>query len=126
MDNKELIYFRQKLSKTQRQIADLLGTSIKAVQSYEQGWRQIPAHVERQILFLVSRKNKNRKRKNSCWTIKNCPPKLKKMCPAWEFRSGDLCWFINGTICEGEVKKDWNEKIKICQACEVFKSFVFS
>ncbi len=126
MDSKEFTYFRQKLNKTQKQIAELLGTSIKAVQSYEQGWRKIPVHVERHILFLVSRVNKSRKREKSCWTIKNCPPKLKKMCPAWEFRSGDLCWFINGTICEGEVKKDWNEKINICRACEVFKSLVFS
>ena len=55
MDNKEFAAFRKALKKTQKQIAELLGTSIKAVHSYEQGWRKVPAHVERQLFFLVSR-----------------------------------------------------------------------
>jgi DNA-binding XRE family transcriptional regulator len=42
MDSKEFIYFRKKLNKTQKQMAQLLGTSIKAIHSYEQGWRTVP------------------------------------------------------------------------------------
>ena len=45
MDSKEFSYIRQKLNKTQKQMAQLLGTSIKAVTSYEQGWRTVPAYV---------------------------------------------------------------------------------
>jgi transcriptional regulator with XRE-family HTH domain len=56
MDGKEFIYFRKKLKKTQKQMAKLLGTSIKAIQSYEQGWRSVPVSVERQFFFLVSKK----------------------------------------------------------------------
>lgn len=119
MDSKEFSYFRKKLNKTQKQMAQLLGTSIKAVHSYEQGWRKIPAHAERQVLFLASRMRGSGKPRKSCWTIKKCPPELKKQCPAWEFRAGELCWFINGTICESVVHKDWSEKIKICRSCEV-------
>ena len=55
VDKKEFSYFRKKMSKTQKQMAQLLGTSLKAVHSYEQGWRQIPTHVERQLFFLLSR-----------------------------------------------------------------------
>ena len=55
MDNKEFTTIRKKLNKTQKQMAQLLGTSIKAVTSYEQGWRTVPGHVERQLFFLLSR-----------------------------------------------------------------------
>jgi len=44
--------------------------------------------------------------------------------PAWEFQSGTLCWFVNGTICEGITHQDWEEKIKICHTCEVFMSLL--
>ncbi|MFW6216346.1 MAG: helix-turn-helix domain-containing protein [Desulfohalobiaceae bacterium] len=57
MDNQEFSLLRSRLGKTQKQLAQLLlGTSIKAVHSYEQGWRSVPVHVERQMLFLVTRK----------------------------------------------------------------------
>jgi DNA-binding XRE family transcriptional regulator len=55
MDSKEFIYFRKRLNKTQKQIAQLLGTSLKAIHSYEQGWRSVPPYAEQQIFFLVSR-----------------------------------------------------------------------
>jgi hypothetical protein len=105
-------------------MAQLLGTSIKAVHSYEQGWRKVPAHVERQVLFLVASSRGNRERRSPCWVIKNCPGERKKRCPAWEFRAGTLCWFISGTMCEGTVHKDWREKIQICRSCEVFSSMM--
>lgn len=120
MDNKEFARLRKKLDKTQKQMAQLLGVSIKAVHSYEQGWRSIPVHAERQMLFLVSNMRGSSKVNKPCWVIKKCPPKKKKECPAWEFKSGKLCWFINGTICDGIVYKDWKEKMKSCRSCEVF------
>ncbi len=120
MDNKEFARLRKRLDKTQKQMAQLLGVSIKAVHSYEQGWRSIPTHAERQMLFLISRIKGNSNGNRPCWTIKKCPPAKKKECPAWEFKSGKLCWFINGTICDGVVYKDWKEKMKSCRSCEVF------
>ncbi len=124
MDNKEFARLRKKLDKTQKQIAQLLGVSIKAVHSYEQGWRSIPTHAERQMLFLVSNMRGGSKGNKPCWAIKKCPPKKKKECPAWEFKSGKLCWFINGTICDGIVYKDWKEKMKLCRSCEVFANIM--
>ena len=119
MDKEEFTYFRKRLDKTQKEMAELLGTSLKAVHSYEQGWRNVPPHVERQILFLFSRSRGNTNKVNLCWKVRNCPPDRKRKCPAWEFRAGKLCWFINGTICEGEPQEDWGEKMKICRECEV-------
>jgi len=124
MDSKKFLRARKKLGKTQKQLAELLGTSLKAVHSYEQGWRSVPAHVERQLFFLVSRVAGSHKGRKPCWVIKGCPPERKKQCPAWEFQAGRLCWFVNGTICEGVVQKDWHEKMRICRACEVLSFFI--
>ena len=124
MDSQEFRYLRKKLKKTQKQLAHLLGTSIKAVHSYEQDWRRVPPHAERQLLFLVSRMRGANKTVKPCWVIKKCPPKHKKQCPAWEFQAGKFCWFINGTICERMAHKDWHEKIRICKSCEVYISML--
>jgi hypothetical protein len=122
MTSKEFKKLRNKLGKTQRQMAQLLGVSIKAVHSYEQGWRSVPGHVERQIFFLFSRLKDNIRDKVPCWDRKTCPAEKKKQCPAWEFQAGDLCWFINGTICDGNVHRSWKEKMNLCRTCEIFKS----
>ena len=55
MDSKEFKKIRKRLNRTQKEIAPLLGVSQKAIHSYEQGWRNIPPHVERQMLFLLSK-----------------------------------------------------------------------
>ncbi len=120
MESSEFLKARKKLQKTQREIAELLGTSIKAIHSYEQGWRSIPPHVERQMYFLVSRQRElHEKPPRPCWLVKKCPPARKKKCPAWEFRAGKMCWFINGTICECSARKNWKEKMVVCKKCEV-------
>lgn len=102
-------------------MAQMLGVSLKAVQAFEQGWRNIPIHVERQAWFLLAMKKRSRNRK-PCWTVLKCPPNRKESCPAWEMRCEDLCWFINGTICQGEVQKDWKKKMQLCRKCKVFIS----
>jgi len=122
MDKKEFSLIRCRLGKTQNQLAQLLGTSAKGIQSFEQGWRNIPAHSERQLLFLLALKNLGNKRGSYCWVIRNCPVDVKEKCPAWEFQAGHLCWFINGTICQGKVQGSWQRKMKICRKCEVFRS----
>ena len=124
MDSNEFKKIRHKLKKTQKQMAQLLGSSLKAVHSYEQGWRPVPAYVERQMFFLVSALEGKYKSKKPCWVVKNCPSERRQLCPAWEFKTGNLCWFINGTICEGGVQQDWKKKMKICRSCEVFRSLV--
>ncbi len=119
MDKKEFSRIRKKLRKTQKELAELLGTSLKAVHSYEQGWRKIPPYVERQLLFLLLIKECQVIKRKPCWQVRKCPKKQRNNCPAWELRSGELCWFVNGTICEGSARKSWDEKMKICQSCEM-------
>lgn len=111
---------RKKLGKTQKQLSELLGLSLKAIHSYEQGWRNIPGHVERQLLFLVVRKQESTRALQPCWELKACPAERKQQCPAWEFHAGTLCWFVTGTICEGVTQPDWEAKMEHCHGCEVF------
>jgi DNA-binding XRE family transcriptional regulator len=122
MNRKEFSSIRSTLGKTQKQVAQLLGTSLKAVQSFEQGWRKIPVHIERQMQFLLAHKDSRVKSHMACWALKECPDETKRDCPAWEFQLGQLCWFINGTICKGEVLESWERKMKTCRKCEVYRS----
>jgi DNA-binding XRE family transcriptional regulator len=124
MDKREFSQIRYGLGKTQDQLAQLLGISLKAVQSFEQGWRNMPVHTERQLLFLLTRKRSHSKGNGPCWLIRECPVEIKQKCPAWEFQAGHLCWFISGTICQGKVQGSWQKKMKICRQCGVFR-FVF-
>ena len=112
MDSQEFSQFRKKLNKTQKELSQLLGTSLKAVHSYEQGWRNIPPHIERQIFFLLKTIQDSHGAEKACWTVKKCPAHVRKTCPAWEFQSGNLCWFICGTVCAKQIHGTWEEKIR--------------
>ncbi len=124
MDRSEFANLRKKLGKTQKQMSQLLGVSIKAVQSFEQGWRNVPVYVERQVLFLLAKHHACNTTCPTCWEFTDCDPEIRDRCPAWEFNTGKLCWFINGTICQGAPQKNWQEKIKSCRACKVFKAML--
>lgn len=121
MDSREFVKSRKKLKKTQKELAELLGISLKAVSSYEQGWRSVPFHVERQLIFLLTRKKLKETDGENCWDIRQCPDDKKLHCPAWEFNSGRFCWFINGTICESTSQQNWETKLDICKKCIVMK-----
>ena len=124
MGKKEFSRIRLYLGKTQNQMAQLLGISLKAIQSFEQGWRIIPVHTERQVLFLLGLKKSPRQKNRPCWVIRKCPMETKQNCPAWEFQVGNLCWFINGTVCHGQVQENWQKKMKICRQCKVFRTML--
>ncbi len=124
MDKATFAKARAKLERTQKELAILLGVSLKAVQSYEQGWRSVPLHVERQLYFLLAnRRDGTKKKKKNCWKEKKCH--LKKTCPAWEFQAGHLCWFLSGTKCECTAETvDWKDKMKTCRQCDVLSSLI--
>ena len=124
MESKEFSKIRRYLGKSQNQLARLLCVSPKAIQSFEQGWRNIPASAERQLLFLLSLKKSLDENTSPCWEIRNCPFEEREMCAAWEFKVGHLCWFINGTFCQGKLQESWRKKIKLCRQCDAFRSML--
>jgi len=120
LDDVVFVRCREKLGKTQKELSHLLGTSLKSVHGYEQGWRKIPAHIQRQLMFLVMRKRFGHRRLKPCWEINRCPAKLRNACPAKEFKAGELCWFISGTLCDCSPHDTWEEKIVVCYRCRAF------
>lgn len=118
----EFASIRKRLKKTQKEMAQLLGTSLKTVHSYEQGWRKIPYYVERHLLYLLSTFQAIGKKRVPCWEQRRCDEETRLRCPAWQLKDGATCWFINGTYCSGVPKKNWSQKMLQCKECEVFIS----
>lgn len=124
MDAKDLSRIRHYLGKTQDQIATLMGISSKAIQSFEQGWRDIPPYVERQLLLLLSLKSVRDEVIRPCWEVLECPLEWRENCAAWEFNAGNFCWLINGTFCHGRKQENWEKKIELCRECEMYTSMI--
>jgi DNA-binding XRE family transcriptional regulator len=124
MNNKEFAKIRHFLGKTQKQLAHFLCVSAKAIQSYEQGWRQIPVNAQRQMLLLLSLKSTNDRSIRPCWEVNNCPPEHRTNCIVWELKVRHFCWFLSGTYCQGKTQKSWNNKIKLCRDCKVYKAMI--
>jgi hypothetical protein len=122
MNKDEFVPARRKLGRTQKQLAELLGVSIKTIHSYEQGRRAIPSHIERQIFFLLSNQRSRKQNLIPCWEKKQCG--YKESCPAWEFQSGHLCWFLCGTKCECTVDTKRHDKLQSCRNCKIFTSLL--
>ena len=122
MEAKELAKIRVYLGKTQRELASLLGTSIKAVQSFEQGWRNIPPYVERQVLFLLSLAAGSDGNGKACWQVRKCTGAMRQNCPAFQYAEGKLCWLANGTMCRGRDAGSWPRKMAECRRCPVFQA----
>ena len=122
MTSDEFYLARGKLGKTQEQLAELLGVSLRTVHSYEQGWRNIPEHTEKLIYFLLIKQKARREKITPCWEIKNC--QIKDNCPAWEFDSGHLCWYLCGTLCDCSKDICRIPKMLTCKSCDIFKSLL--
>jgi DNA-binding XRE family transcriptional regulator len=124
MNKKEFSQIRGSLGKTQSQLARLLCLSPKAVQSFEEGWRNIPTYVERQLLLLSCLRHTKTREFKPCWEIRNCSGEWRNNCIVWEFKSGYYCWFIGGTFCHGQFQDNWAKKMEFCRQCEVFQSML--
>ncbi len=124
MDRSEFAYIRSSFGKTQKELARLLCVSHKAIQSFEEGWRNIPTYIERELLIILALKTIVEGIPSPCWEIKNCPDEWRKRCIIWEYKIRHFCWLVNGTFCQGEFQESWKKKIDICRQCEVFKTQV--
>ena len=122
MNKEDFSLTRRVLGKTQNQMAQILCVSQKAIKSFEQGWRNIPSHIKREMLLLLSLKKSSGGSLPACWETRDCSVEWKKKCIVWELKVKYLCWYLNGTYCQGQIYKSWDEKIRICQDCKVFQS----
>ena len=116
---------RRALGKSQSELADLLGVSVRTVQSYEQGRRRTPPHVQELAGLLLNIEWRKEHRKSQpCWKIRNCDLSMRAKCRAYQFRAGDICWLTTGNYCGGQKLKSRRAKLRKCQKCFVMKRWL--
>lgn len=121
MKKEDFVQIRKMIGKTQKEISLLLGVSPKTVESYEQGFRKIPANVERIIYYLFFKLNINKFTDlKSCWDRKECSIDIREHCVAWLAQEGFFCWFVTGKTCAHERLVSGGE-VETCFSCTFFQ-----
>ncbi len=118
---------REELGLTQSGLADLLGVSLRTVQSCEQGWRQPGAMLEKVLLMhLMIRRRGSGLTDALCWKHVGCSEDARERCPVFQSRLGYLCWMLSGNICcsDGERVEDWETKKEVCRECGFFAALL--
>lgn len=108
---------RKKVGITQAELSNVLGVSIRAVQSYEQGWRDVPTHIMVQMLVIAAAYYTKGDRKK-CWEIMRCHAQTLENC-ACRKTDGTLCWLISGR--QSAPCKDGEDGIAACLKCPVVR-----
>lgn len=112
---------RATLGRTQAELANALGVSVKAVQSYEQGWRDVPVRVMIQLVVLLALYRKHSMDDVPCWEIRHCDVELKEKCAAFTIGKGQFCWFVGNQECRPPVVEgvDADADALPCMSCPV-------
>ncbi len=113
---------RKKVGMTQSSVAQALGVSIRAIQSYEQGWREVPTHIMVQMLVLAAAHRTGKKERQSCWDIIGCAPERQAKCPCRR-TDGCLCWLVSGRLCSDPENSGCND-MQRCMECQVIKKIL--
>jgi DNA-binding XRE family transcriptional regulator len=129
LEGKEVVVslkdIRQTFGKNQKEMADLLGISVRAIQSYEQNWRRVPAAVDKlAYLMLYLRCRNSGRRTVPCWRIWGCEADQKAECFAACHHAEEYCWLVTGNYWQGQKLPDWSAKLEKCRACPVMKQWL--
>lgn len=118
----DLRSIRKAMGKSQSEMADLLGISIRAVQSYEQGWRDMPPPVQKLAgLLLAWACRKKGKKSESCWKVRRCRDEQRCNCQAFQLGAGEVCWAVTGDFHQTQKLDCWEAKLARCEKCQVMK-----
>ena len=113
---------RAQLCMTQTKVAQALGISVRAIQSYEQGWREVPTHVLVQLLVLAAAYRSSSTERKACWEITGCFAEGQKKCPC-RHTDGRLCWLVSGRMCAGHSANGLND-LSACMSCPVIQKIL--
>ena len=108
------------MGRTQGELASALGISDKTVQSYEQGWRDVPVRVMIQLLVLLALYRKRTLDDIPCWEIRKCNTFQRENCASFTVGRGQFCWFVGSKECRPEGNTD-SGPILPCMECPVIK-----
>ena len=114
---------RDVLGVTQGELAVALGISSKAVQSYEQGWRETPLRVIKQILTLVAMQRADKVQGKACWDLRSCPDKVSSQCLARKLTDGRYCWAVASQVCDRSSGEE-EPSVLTCLHCDVVRQFL--
>ena len=121
MADLDLKTIRERLGLTQAEFAAMLGFSIRAIQSCEQGWRQpSPALEKTALLLYIARQQGAAFGSQACWEAQGCSEEARAACVAYKSSQGHLCWFLHGTLCGATSDGDWEHKRSVCIKCKLF------
>jgi len=114
---------RDALGWTQAEAAHFLGISKKAVESYEQGWRNPPQNICKQMLTLLAIQRGYPDGYKRCWEVMRCSPAVRDECFCARKMDGHFCWLTcqaNKHQCiEGRF-----EKLSCCLHCPVVQNLL--
>ena len=113
-------HIRGILGRTQSELATALGVSSKAVQSYEQGWRDVPVRVMIQLLVLLALYRRQVMDDVPCWEFRKCTPAQREKCPSFTVGRGQFCWFISSGTCRPEPSGS-PDVLLPCMECPVIR-----
>jgi DNA-binding transcriptional regulator YiaG len=108
------------LERTQAELANALGVSEKAVQSYEQGWRDVPVRVMIQLLVLLALYRRHTMDDVPCWEIRKCDPAQRERCASFTVGRGQFCWFVGSKECRPPSSGD-SDPVLPCMECPVVR-----
>ena len=115
---------RGSMSWTQAETADFLGVSKKAVESYEQGWRNVPDSLWKQLLTLVAVQKGYPRKFKRCWKILHCDAKIHKNCFCGCKMNGHFCWMTATSACHVNHPELNANGLMTCLNCPVVAQFV--
>jgi DNA-binding transcriptional regulator YiaG len=90
---------RKTMGMTQVEFADVLGVSVRAVQSYEQGWREIPPSTLRHMFAVLASVRREQLDEVPCWELTGCDAAARSDCRSHRLGKGLFCWLVAGSGC---------------------------
>jgi hypothetical protein len=106
-------------------MADLLGVSKRAVQSYEQHRRHAPPPVRKlAALMLYQHWQKDHARPAPCWEQHECSHETRESCFTYQARADGLCWMMTGSIGANPACKTRPNPQRDCLTCPVMTQWL--
>lgn len=90
---------RKAVGMTQVAFAGVLGVSVRAVQSYEQGWRDIPPATLLHMFAVLASIRRPALGEVPCWDLTGCSEAVRNGCRSHRLNEGLFCWLVAGNAC---------------------------
>ena len=114
---------RETMGWSRAETAAILGLSRKAVESYELGWRKVPARVWKQALTVAAIQRKYPMGTKPCWELTRCHERVSKNCLCRKLTDGRFCW-MTVTQCCHLAHLDKQMGFENCLSCPVIRQFL--